>query len=175
MTQEYQGGSFLSVAFMSVAFCPSPSCQSPSLVSRPRRRRLRGRFRVSRLRVFFSSTLALHRTVTSISSAGGPPSSLICCSCSGDVNVRPYQGGCRPTLQSPVSSTGRLRGLFRVIAFRVILCRPRPLLTRWSPSPRSEARSSSPLFGRRQCACTGLAGGPRGDRPAFPIRLDATG
>ena len=107
----------MSVAFMSVAVCQSPSCQSPSLVSRPRRRRLRGRFRVSRLRVFFSSTLALHRTVTSISSAGGPPSSLICCSCSGDVNVRPYQGGCRPTLQAPVSSTGRLRGLFRVSRF----------------------------------------------------------
>ena len=153
---------------MSVAFCPSPSCQSPSLVSRPRRRRLRGRFRVSRLRVFFSSTLALHRTVTSISSAGGPPSSLICCSCSGDVNVRPYQGGCRPTLQSPVSSTGRLRGLFRVIAFRVILCRPRPLLTRWSPSPRSEARSSSPLFGRRHLCLYRSGWGAAWRPPSLP-------
>ena len=54
-------------------------------------------------------------------------------SCSVDVSVRPYQGGCRLTLQAPVSSTGRLRGLFRVSRFRVILCRPRRLFTRWSP------------------------------------------
>jgi len=31
--------------------------------------------------------------------------------------IRPYQGGYRPTLQAPVSSTGRLRGLFRVSRF----------------------------------------------------------
>ena len=54
-------------------------------------------------------------------------------SCSVDVSVRPYQGGCRLTLQAPLSSTGRLRGLFRVSRFHVILCRPRQLFTRWSP------------------------------------------